>query len=114
MHEGAITKSVIDTVLRALETGGVTGDVIEVHVTIGVAQGIVPESMKMFFDMEKAGTVLERAELLIAVQGMTGWCPACGKEHELDIPVMYCPDCASPLELKKGNEIVITSIEVEE
>ena len=114
MHEGAITKSVIDTVLDALRTEGVTSGVTEVHVTVGVAQGIVPESMQMFFDMEKPDTLLENAELVVTMQGITGYCAACDKEYELDIPVMYCPDCASPLELKKGNEIMITSIEVEE
>lgn len=114
MHEGAITQSVIETVLETLRAEQVTGRVTEVHVTVGVAQGIVPESMKMFFDMEKAGTPLEQSELVVTVQGMTGRCPACGKDIDLDIPIMYCPDCASPLELVKGDEIVITSIEVEE
>ena len=88
--------------------------VIAVHVTVGVCQGMVPESMQMFFDMEKPGTPLENAELVVTAQRMMAHCPKCKTEHELDIPVMYCPDCGQPMDLIKGNEILISSIEVED
>ena len=114
MHEAAITHSIMTSVMQTLEEQYVTGTVTHVYVTVGVTQGIVPDSMQMFFDMEKTGTALEHAVLIIETQGIVGRCGECDAEHALDIPIMYCPDCASPMELIKGNEIIISSIEVED
>lgn len=114
MHEASITQSIIDTVLNTITEEKVTGEVKAVNVTAGVCQGLIPESMQMFFDMEKPGTPLENAELIINIQKMIAQCPRCGTEHDLDIPVMFCPDCEEPMNLIKGNEIILSSIEVEE
>ncbi len=114
MHEASITESIIDTVLAAIVQENVTGEVININVTVGVCQGLVPDSMQMFFDMEKPGTPLENTKLVITTQEMVAHCPYCDTEHKLDIPIMYCPDCGKPMNLIKGKEIFITSIEVEE
>ena len=114
MHEASITESIMNAVITELEKGGVTGKVRTVNVTTGVCQGLIPESMQMFYDMEKPGTVLEESELVITLQPMVARCPACGTDRELDIPVMFCPDCGGTMELIKGKEILITSIEVED
>ena len=68
----------------------------------------------MFFNMEKPNTLLKNADLVINVQGTVASCPKCKTEHNLDIPVMFCPDCGEPMNLIKGNEILISSIEVED
>ena len=112
MHEGSITSSIIETVLDTLDSEGFDGPVESVHITVGVCQGLVPESMQMFFDMEKPGTRLENAELKVAVQGIVARCPVCEREHELDVAVMYCPDCGAPMDMVRGDEIIITEIEV--
>ena len=83
-----------------------------VNITVGVCQGLIPESMQMFFDMEKVDTPIESAELKVNVQGMVAYCSKCEKEHKLDIPVMFCPDCGEQMSLIKGKEIIISSIEV--
>jgi len=114
MHEASITQSVIDTVLNALESEGIQETVAVVNVIVGVSQGIVPESMQLFFDMQKPGTPLENAELVVTVQKMVAHCPQCDTDRELDIPVMFCGECGSAMTLIKGNEIQVTSIEVEE
>jgi len=112
MHEASITESIITTVLKTVAAEGLDGPVTAVHITVGVTQGLVPESMQFFFDMEKPGTPLEQADLIVTVQGMVAQCPACNTEHELDIPIMYCPDCGAVMSLVKGDEIIITGIEV--
>ena len=113
MHEASITQSIITTVLDTITKEKVTGTVKNVNITVGVCQGLIPESMQMFFDMEKPGTPLENAELIVKTQPMVAICNQCKTEHELDIPIMFCPDCGSPMELIKGREINISSIEVE-
>ena len=114
MHEAAITQSIITTVLNTVAQEKVTGMVKSVNVTVGVCQGLVPESMQMFFDMEKPGTPLENAELVVNTQSMVSRCSVCDTEHALDIPVLYCPNCGKQMELIKGSEIIISSIEVED
>ena len=114
MHEASITQSIIDSVLNTVADEKVAGKITAVHISIGVCQGLIPESIKMYFDMEKPDTPMENAELFIETQGMVAKCPTCEKEHNLDIPVMFCPDCGEPMKLLKGNEIIINSIEVEE
>ena len=114
MHEASITDSIISSVLNTLDKEGVQGSVTAVHLTTGVCQGLIPESMQMFFDMVKPGTRLEKADLVITSQLMVAHCADCDADHTLDGPVLFCPDCGSPMELIKGNEIIITSIEVED
>ena len=114
MHEASITQSVIDTVLDTVRQECGLCRVTSVHVTVGVCQGIVPESMKMFFDMQKPGTLCENAELVITIQKMEAHCPSCDRDRELDIPILYCSECGTPMTLKKGDEILVTTIEVDE
>ena len=114
MHEASITQSIVDTVLNTIALEKVTGCVTAINLTVGVCQGLIPESMQMFFDMAKPGTPLEHAKLIVETQAMVARCPKCETEHNLDIPVMYCPNCEQPMELIKGREIIISSIEVEE
>jgi hydrogenase nickel insertion protein HypA len=112
MHEASITESIITSVIDTITTEGLDGTVTSVHITVGVTQGLVPESMQFFFDMEKPGTPLDKADLIVDVQGMIALCPVCNTEHELDIPIMYCPDCGAVMSLIKGDEIIINEIEV--
>ncbi len=114
MHEGYITQSIIDSVLNTIADEKVTGEVKTVNVTVGVCQGMIPESMQMFFDMEKPDTLLENAELIINLQRMVARCSKCGTDHGLETPVLFCPDCGEPMNLIKGNEIIISSIEIDE
>ena len=114
MHEASITQSIMDSSLATVGEEHITGYVTAVHVTVGVCQGLVPDSMVMYFDMMKTGTPLENADLAVSVQKMAAHCPACDTGHDLEVPVMYCPDCGTPMSLTKGNEIIITAIEVEE
>ncbi|MEW5816185.1 MAG: hydrogenase maturation nickel metallochaperone HypA [Spirochaetota bacterium] len=114
MHEAVITRSIMDTVLETVRKERITGTVVSVRVTAGVCQGLVPESMQMYFDMEKPGTPLKNAELIVETQRMAAFCPACEKEYTLDEPVMFCPDCGGIMKLLKGTEILVASIEVEE
>ena len=114
MHEASITQSIIESVLETVAQECEKCTVTSVYITVGVSQGIVPESMEMFFEMQKTGTPLENAELVITTQGLEAHCPVCNKDYSLDIPVLYCPECGSPMKLIKGNEILITEIEIEE
>jgi len=114
MHEASVTEGIFDTALQAVEDNHLTEPVKAVHVTIGVTQGLIPESMQMFWEMIRPDTPLAQAELVLHVQPMVAYCPACQIERQLDAPVLFCPDCGGPMEMIKGKELVVTSIEVED
>lgn len=114
MHEGAITRSILDAALAALAENEVRGTAREVRVIVGVCQGLVPDAMKMFFDAFKAETPLAEAELVVELQRMVAHCPSCQKDFERDEPILICEECGSPMNLIKGKELLITAIEVEE
>lgn len=114
MHEASITESIMNAALEEVRKGGISGTVKTVRVTAGVCQGLIPESMVMYYDMEKPGTSLAESELVVTIQPMVARCPVCRVDRELDIPVMLCPECGGVMELIKGKEILITSIEVED
>ncbi|MDP8256249.1 MAG: hydrogenase maturation nickel metallochaperone HypA [Candidatus Alcyoniella australis] len=114
MHEPGITRGIMDTVLETLERERIESVVRKVNVTIGVCQGLVPDAMQMFFEMERPGTPLAEAELVIELQPMIAHCPTCDKQHQLDLPILFCPECGSQMELIQGKELLVTSIEVDQ
>jgi len=114
MHEGAITQAIIDSALETLAAHDLSGRVVQVKVTVGVAQGLVPDAMQMFFDLQKVETPLAEAELVVTIQPLVGHCDACAKDFELAEPFMYCPECGAAMTLTKGKEVLLTAIEVEQ
>jgi len=114
MHEAAITQGIIDTALEAIRENGVTQPVRKVCVTVGVSQGLIPESMQMYFEMVKSGTALAEAELEITLVPMVARCVSCTIEYQLDAPILFCRRCGGPMELIQGRELVVSAIEVDE
>jgi len=114
MHEAAITQGIIDTALAAIREHAVTQTVRKVCVTVGVSQGLIPESMRMYFDLVKPGTALADAELEITLTPMVARCEACNEKYELDAPILFCRRCGAPMMLVQGKELLVTAIEVDE
>ena len=114
MHEAAITQGIIDTVLETIREHGIDVPVRKVNVTIGVCQGLIPESMQMYFDMATEHTPLAGSELVLTVQPIVAWCRGCKHELELSEAVLICPQCAFPMDLRKGTELNVSSIEVDQ
>jgi hydrogenase nickel incorporation protein HypA/HybF len=114
MHEGAIVQAIIDSTLAAVRERQIAGRVNAVRVTVGVCQGLVPDAMQLFFDALKIGTPLADAVIEVTLQGMVAHCDACRADHQLAEPVLFCPTCGRPMELVKGKEILLTTIEVNE
>jgi hydrogenase nickel incorporation protein HypA/HybF len=114
MHEGAIVQAIVDASLAALRTNGATGKVKEVRVLVGVCQGLVPDAMEMFFEMQSADTQLAGAKLAVELQSMVARCATCRHDFDLPEPIMFCPQCGRPMEMIKGKEVLLQAIEVEE
>lgn len=108
MHELAITQSVVDAV--AAKTG--TVPVSAVRLEIGRLSGVMPDSVRFCFDLVSAGTTLDGARLEIDEPAGRANCRDCGRDFDLDDPVLLCPCGSADVRVLTGQQLRILSVEV--
>ncbi len=108
MHELSITQGIVESVCEAV-TGG---QVLAVTVEIGKLSGVVADSVRFCFDLCAQGTPLEGALLEIVDVPGRGRCGSCQQEMEIAELTARCP-CGNPfLDILRGQELRIRSVEV--
>ncbi|MEU5850771.1 hydrogenase maturation nickel metallochaperone HypA [Saccharopolyspora shandongensis] len=108
MHELAITQSIVDAVLEAVDE-----PVIErVHLEIGRLSGVVPDSIRFCFELVADGTRLSTASLDIVEPAGRGECRSCGREIEMDELLARCPCGGVDIAVLAGQELRIKAVEV--
>jgi len=113
MHELAITKSMLDIVLKEAEKAGAR-EVGIVNLVIGEMTGFVEDSVQFYFDFLSKGTPAEGANLSFTVVPIKAQCRRCGKTFEPKESAWVCPGCGSNgLDITSGKELFVESIEVE-
>ena len=114
MHELSIASSITDTVLK--EAG--KRSLLSVHsitLRIGVLTAIEPAALTFGFEAMTKGTLLENTKLKIESIPISGVCQTGKKEFEIEAFVFICPACdSSDIKTIRGNELEITSIEVDD
>jgi hydrogenase nickel incorporation protein HypA/HybF len=108
MHELSITQGIVESVCEAVPDG----KVLAVTVEIGKLSGVVSDSVRFCFDLCARDTPLEGARLdIVDVPGL-GRCGSCQHEMEIAELVTRCR-CGNPfLEILRGQELRIRSVEV--
>lgn len=108
MHELAVTQSVVDTVTAR------TGDahVTTVRLEIGRLSGVVPDAVRMCFELVAAGTPLEGAALEISEPPGRASCRDCGRAFDTDDPILLCACGSADVEVHGGDQLRITTVEV--
>lgn len=108
MHELAITQSVVDAVAERF------GDsrVLAVRLAIGKLSGVLPDAVRFCFDLVAEGTPVAGARLDIDEPSGRGACRRCGREFDIDQPILLCPCGSADVELISGGELRISSVEV--
>ncbi|MGE5746601.1 MAG: hydrogenase maturation nickel metallochaperone HypA [Solirubrobacterales bacterium] len=111
MHELSIAQAVLDTVERHAAGRRVT----RVELEVGHLRQVVPSALSFAFELITPGTVAEGAELELREVPAAGLCRSCEAETTLaDLP-LRCERCGGfELELIRGEELLIDSLEVEE
>jgi hydrogenase nickel incorporation protein HypA/HybF len=110
MHEYSIVQSLVDSVAAAV--GKRDAAVHRVDVAIGELAGVDCGLLATAFEVFRAGTLCERAELAIDRVPARWECSHCGKE----VPrggFLRCAACDTPARLAAGDEIVLQRIELE-
>jgi hydrogenase nickel incorporation protein HypA/HybF len=113
MHEASIAISLIETVSDICRKEGY--DSIEsVRLKVGKAAGILPDALLFAFDMAKAGTPADKAELVIEYVLLGGFCQDCGAKFESEERYIFCcPECKSAaIKITKGDEMQIMDMDV--
>lgn len=111
MHEASIVESLLELVGQS--TPG-ESRVRRVAVRVGVLTGVSPDSMQLYFEFLREGTVCAEAELAISLEPLQAHCESCGANHSFGEPAWICPACgAGSLSFRNGDELHLSSIEVE-
>lgn len=85
-----------------------------VTIRTGEFRQVVPEAMDIAFESLVEGTVAQGAQLTLEVEPAWARCRVCGHEYRPDIDDYRCSSCqAADVELLRGNDIILTSIEAD-
>jgi len=107
MHELSIASAILDVAER--HAAGRPLRAVEVR--IGRLRQVVPSSLTFAFELLTDGAVELQMQMVPAV----GRCRACGHESVLEAFPLRCAACGGlDLELVAGEELEVTSLELEE
>ena len=111
MHE----LSIADALVGIVERHARGRRVLKVEVKVGYLRQVVPSALEFAFELVARGTVAEGAELELREVAAAGTCRGCGVETSLrDLP-LHCGRCGGfDLEVTRGEELLVDSLELEE
>ena len=115
MHELGIAFQIVRIALEAVPEDAKQAKVETVRLNIGKLSAIVPDSLRLCFDIATRGTPLDGARLVINEIPATDRCRTCNHEWQIDEYVFVCPECAGvDVEMVTGRELYVESIEIKD
>lgn len=115
MHEMGIALQVIEIAQSAIPDDYENPVVEKVHLRIGKLAAVVPESLRLCFEVASRDTPLEGAAVCIEDVPAVAECLSCGAKWEIEETVFSCVACgSSDINVDSGRELDITSIELKE
>jgi hydrogenase nickel incorporation protein HypA/HybF len=113
MHDSSIAQNLLEIIEETVIRNNAYR-VTKAFVTIGELQAIEKDSLLFAFNALKEGTVASDADLIIETIPITGYCFDCKTINKYDTYIFSCKNCGSNnVELKTGEELKITEIEVD-
>jgi hydrogenase nickel incorporation protein HypA/HybF len=111
LHELSIAESVVRIASRQADGRRV----MKVQMKVGYLRQVVPSALSFGFGLLAEGTPVEGAKLEMEQVPAEGRCRGCGVESLLvDFP-LQCGGCGGfDLEILKGEELMVESLELEE
>ncbi len=111
MHEYSIVSALIDQVDELAASREATA-VHRLEVRIGELSGVEIELLTTAFDLFRERTICAGATLEVRPVPARWACPRCDGSVARGA-VLRCPDCAVPVRLVEGDEIILDRIEME-
>lgn len=110
LHELSLCDDLLSQVI-AIAAQHQAESVESITVNIGELSGIEPSLLDTAFSLLKAGTVAERAELIIQQSPVLVSCPQCNTQAEVAANRLLCPTCGSADTLLiSGDEMILASV----
>jgi hydrogenase nickel incorporation protein HypA/HybF len=113
MHELPIIERILDLALAAAPSGD---RIVAVKLHVGALCDAEPEWLQRYFRVAARGTAAEDARLEISREDTAVYCPSCGKDTILALPLagpLSCSLCGyDHVTLVAGMEYQLESIEV--
>ncbi|MGI6591311.1 MAG: hydrogenase maturation nickel metallochaperone HypA [Eggerthellaceae bacterium] len=115
MHELAVTRSIVDIVVRNAAAQEAKR-VLQVHLIVGKVRNFEQVWVQRYFDRFSKGTIAEGARIAIDYVPIAFYCHACGETFTFELghdQEVCCPACGSTdYEMVTGGELMIKEIEV--
>lgn len=113
MHEFSVTKSLVDLCNNEAEKNNFSS-IYKIHLKVGKFTGFSPDSICFYFEHLKPNTKCKDAEIIFDEVPIRIKCTDCGKESEIEEPILVCPECGKmTIEVISGREFYVESIEGE-
>jgi hydrogenase nickel incorporation protein HypA/HybF len=108
MHELAIVEGIISGVRERVGEARVTRVLLEV----GLLSGVVPDSLRFFFEACTQDTALQGAAVEIDEIPAEGRCRTCAARFAARDFLALCPCGSAEVELEGGQQLVVKAVEV--
>jgi len=110
MHEMSIAEGLIQSVLAAANQHNATR-IQRVEIDVGQMRLIVPEAMRLAWQVITEGTIAAGSELTVIEIPMTARCKKCGRKFAPKIDEYLCPDCGqADVDILTGDDIILKSV----
>ena len=114
MHEYSVTRSLVELCNKEADRNNIK-KVSTIYLKVGRFTGFSPSFIDFYFEHLKAKTKCSNAKIVFQEIPIKITCRKCGKENEIDEPILLCPECGSDdIDLLSGREFYVASIEGEE
>lgn len=118
MHEFGLVMEMVALAESELQRAGCVAcetRIKQLNLTVGKLSGASPEAMRTAFTVISRSKGWSGAELVISEPCAECICHTCGLRREISELVFECPDCGNLIcEIKGGQELQLTSIDVED
>jgi hydrogenase nickel incorporation protein HypA/HybF len=113
MHELGVTENIVNIAL-AKAGEAQAGKISKINVVIGEMSGFVSDCIQFYFDSLSKDTIAQGAVLHFEVVPAQLQCRSCSTVFPPQDTLWSCPECGGQsIEISKGRELLIESIEVE-
>ncbi|MGB9699522.1 MAG: hydrogenase maturation nickel metallochaperone HypA [Thermodesulfobacteriota bacterium] len=113
MHEVSLAIGLLQLAEETCRTHGYKS-IESIKVRLGRASGVHADSLSFALEALKKGTLAEKANFILDLIPLGGFCQDCGQNFETEETyVFYCPFCnSSSISICQGKELQIAEIEV--
>jgi hydrogenase nickel incorporation protein HypA/HybF len=115
MHELSIALAILDAASEEADCRG-GGLVSAVHVRLGALSGVVKEALMSAYELAAETSPFPGCRLIIEDVPVVIYCDRCQDDRPIEsIQSFRCASCGSPAaNVKRGRELEITALEIEE